>query len=180
MRPTPCAPGGPSQASSERPAAPGDGAGTIPYERDRQSERNERTRRLARAPGSVLHPRAAKDDPPGSAHMGKGRHPLLHAKAPGRLGSAQGADRQRRRTGELMPCHATLTVTASMESCSPRSRHSWQAREPLTAFPTALSSPPPDGSRPASMITPSHPGSPQLCEHAHPPVLDNQRPSPSS
>ena len=53
MRPTPCAPGGPSQASSERPAAPGDGAGTIQYERYRQTERNERTGRLARAPGSV-------------------------------------------------------------------------------------------------------------------------------
>ena len=128
MRPTPCAPRGPSQACSKRPSAPGDGTETIQYERCRQTERNERTGRLARAPGSVLHPRAAKDDPPGSAHMGKGRHPLLHAKAPARVGSAQGADRQRRRRGELMPCHATLTITASMESCSPRSRHSWQAR----------------------------------------------------
>ena len=71
---------------------------TVNHERYRRKEETKEARRGP--PGGfrgVLHPGAAQDDPQSPAHLGKGRHPILHAKAGGRV-----PDRGPGRGGGLM------------------------------------------------------------------------------
>ena len=87
----------------------------MPNERYRRTEETKEARRpacgsLPGPPGCVLHPGAAEADPQGAAHLGKGRRPLLHAKARGRTRRVPPCAGRRRGGGELMASHPTLTV----------------------------------------------------------------------